>query len=866
MNNKFYFLLGGHDLEMSAIKLLLKQLNITTINDKGLNWENASWKSYKDTIEEQRKKDDFTFVGIELKDKDQKPENAIDIDHHNAERCKPSSLEQVAELLKSANILKDDLSIYQKQIAANDKGYIQAMLDMKMSPDDIETIRQQERRILKINNDDWLKAEKSVKEHSRHELNGKLMIIEAQTPKFAAISDYLWLEYCQIHTDNKRKDCPEAVIIYNDNNLVYSGILFPEIINKYNELIKEEKVYYGGQGERGYFGFTKDAFNTISQDQIIKHITNILIEHYTTNTNEMNIDNPTQMHSYHVFLFPFRWQHIDENLDDITTKFSLENFENKLCPEPKEKNDWIRRRYELTNGTTYNEYNYFYDFVREVLYDLDNKLETRSNTINNQLIRHYEYQPADVNQSTEKMFYNIQVDNKTYKLEIDSILLNMYGTGVGVLSFHIRNRLYPNSIDILKINKFGRRLYPPFFGLPNENIKTGKHNDMPSEYLCEPKNNEIPEAIWISKGEQLIGEMEDWHNYNCPSNFKHGPFRLPAFIKTLFSKNFFSTHEKENHGKQIYLRPALDDRMFVVSWYGNETLINQLKKINYSAQPYQYNYANDDFWHNYIFIDTWRTYQNKLKLPKLLEKHTYDRWVDYGTLFGMSRYSMVMLTGKNAPAFLIRHLQTMYYKMAEIVLLQRTSIISFSDEVTHVSDLVHQDDDKAVAQIEDLYKNYLLFINKIFFREITAQEQGIEMYDMMHRTLRIPEQVKDLDNEISELNQLARLIADKNEQKEMKKHTLLATIFLPAMLISGMLGMNILTSGKTTGSNEKFHSLTDFIRGNYMLLEFVVITLISTFVLWIYTKLDNKTKIGFYILLFFLSIIICLFLTKIYLS
>jgi len=865
MNNKFYFLLGGHDLEMSAIKLLLKQLNITTINDKGLNWGNASWKSYKDTIDQLRKEDDYIVVGIELKDKDQKPANAIDIDHHNAERCKPSSLEQVAELLKSANILKDDLSIYQKQIAANDKGYIQAMLDMNMSPDDIENIRQQERRILKINNDDWLKAEKSVKEHSKYVLDGKLLIIEALTPKFAAISDYLWLEYCKIHTDNKRKDCPEAVIIYNDNNLVYSGILFPEFINQYQELTKQGYAYYGGQGKQSYWGFTKDAFKTIPQDQIITQINNILNKYYIE-TNFMNQENINQMHSYHVFLFPFRWQHIAENLDDITTKFSLENFENKLCPKPKEKNEWKRRRYELTNGTTYNEYNYFYDFVREVLYDIDENLETKSNTINNQLIRHYEYQPADVNQSTEKMFYNIQVENKIYRLEVDSILLNMYGTGVGVLSFHLRNRSHPNSIDILKINKFGRRLYPPFFGLPKDNVKTGSQNDKPSEYLYEPKNNEIPEAIWISKGEQLIGEMEDWHNYNCPSNFKYGPFRLPAFIKTLFPKNFFSTHEKENNGKLIYLRPALDDRMFVVSWYGNKTLIRQLKKINYSVQPYQYNYANDDFWHNYIFIDTWRTYQNKLKLPKLMEKHTYDRWVDYGTLFGMSRYSMVMLTGENAPAFLIRHLQTMYYKMAEIVLLQRASIISFSDEVTHVSDLVHQDDDKAVAQIEDLYKNYLLFDNKIYFREITTQEQGVEMYDMMQKTMRIREQVEDLKDEISELNQMARLIADKKEHKEMKMHTLLATIFLPAMLISGILGMNILTGGKTTGNNEKFHSLTDFIRGNYMLLEFVVISLTSTLALWIFTKLDNKTKIGYCTFLFWLSIIIFLFLTKIYLS
>ena len=132
--------------------------------------------------------------------------------------------------------------------------------------------------------------------------------------------------------------------------------------------------------------------------------------------------------------------------------------------------------------------------------------------------------------------------------------------------------------------------------------------------------------------------------------------------------------------------------------------------------------------------------------------------------------------------------------MAELALLQRTSVIAFSDEVTHISDTVHndkQDDDNLIRRIQNLYGMYILFVNKIYFREITAQEQGIEMYDILHKVMRIPEHVKDLDSELDELNRYAAMLEQKRENEEMKNHTILATIFLPAMLISGILGMNL---------------------------------------------------------------------------
>ncbi|MBZ0200181.1 MAG: hypothetical protein K8H86_09960, partial [Ignavibacteriaceae bacterium] len=173
--------------------------------------------------------------------------------------------------------------------------------------------------------------------------------------------------------------------------------------------------------------------------------------------------------------------------------------------------------------------------------------------------------------------------------------------------------------------------------------------------------------------------------------------------------------------------------------------------------------------------------------------------VEWGTLYGFSRYSSVMLTNSfsdlGSSTFLVRHLQTIYYKMAELCLLQRATVLSYSDEVTHVSNLL--DDQKRkeseiVKKISELYKHYILFVNKIYFREVTAQEQGIEMYNMMQGIMRLPSDVKDLDGEIGELNQFASIILEQKQTSQTTKLTKLATLFVIPTLLASLLGMNVL--------------------------------------------------------------------------
>ena len=85
------------------------------------------------------------FVGVELVPDITQPENYIIIDHHNENSHKDSSLEQVVDFLNNNLSLDIQMTRELQLIAANDKGYITAMLNMKATREEISNIRQRDR-------------------------------------------------------------------------------------------------------------------------------------------------------------------------------------------------------------------------------------------------------------------------------------------------------------------------------------------------------------------------------------------------------------------------------------------------------------------------------------------------------------------------------------------------------------------------------------------------------------------------------------------------------------------------------------------------------------------------------------------------
>ena len=788
--DKYIFFLGGHDLEMMTIREILEENNQKYI-DKNLKW-GAKLSEYKDKLAELQPGE--IPVLIELTLDIPKPKNAIIIDHHNKKESKPSSLEQIAEL---SNI---KLNRWQQLVAANDKGYIPAMKSISATEEEIKKIREADRKAQGVTEKDEKLAEESIKKLKTEE--NEITVIRSLTDKFSPVTDRLYGK-------------TNRLLIYTDEELSYYGEGKKQIVEKYEKFIEEGKAYHGG-GDSGFFGLVKGKWEKHEIIKIKNEIINLTQENF---------------YSHHIFLFPFKWEHHKKNSKSLKDKFDLAKFEKGLT-EDKDKNvKWERKKFKLVKKndkidfSNYNEYNYFYEYVRAILYDLDEDLKTKKTEENDQLIRHFEYKIEG------QLFYYIKLfgENKLFQLEIGSILLNVYGTGTAVLSFHLRNFNHSDKNDILKINKFGRRLFPPFYDLDDLSIfSKNKDNTSPEKVLLETKKSELPDAIWTSEKDYLnniniqdIKEIiedekkskrfEDFNEYKNLETVKHGTFSLPNYITGLFPTGLFFTHEKEreeeaNEEKEksfkIYLRPILDDRMYVISWYGNSELINRMNgndkdkntKIagtDPKVEQGKYLFTTNDWWYSYLFVDTSPTCHDEFMKANLIKEATYTRWLEEGTIFGISRYSFVMLTSdfKDTPGFLVRHLQTLYYKMAELCLLQRATVLSYAGEVTTISNLTtpygNENKDKNYDEkttkriIEDIYKFYLLFLNKINFKEVTAQEQGIEIYNLMQKQMRIAEDIKDLDREIAELHILATHLEERAQTKKMDALTVLGAIFLP---------------------------------------------------------------------------------------
>lgn len=530
--------------------------------------------------------------------------------------------------------------------------------------------------------------------------------------------------------------------------------------------------------------------------------------------------------SHHVFLFPFKWIPTNpvEADQPLAAQTSL-----KLIDKFFEDSPWREEVFKINTLANYNEYNYFYDYVREVLYDtFPHKKKTsgapaqredfmplhRSESGAQLMLRHYFYElgKGAASYVIETPDPENDKERKTYTLEIGSILLQLYYTGVGVLSFHLNNRdeRQASPKDILWINQFGRRLYPPFFNIPKKHAGQQSIYDYDTFKGNPPWGKELAYKIQIkiapsgedAQPETAVSFTEEYRKHEDYANFRKDPFLLPAFIRELLPAGF--TGEQ---GYQII--PVLDDRMFVVSWYGHDDIAARMYTApdDKTNTPVGLNYLSDKWWYKYLFIDTkWMTCQNTVLQKELIKQATNGRWAAYDTLFGVSNYSFVLLTKslpglkENNASFLVAHLQTIYYKLAELVLLQRASVQRFSDEVTHISRLEKTDDQLAV-RVSSLYRQYIRFVNKIYFREVTAQAQGAELYQLLQTQCRLEKQVKDLDDEINELHNYVlqtteqeRLREEKKRNQLMDKLTVLGAVFLLPSIVLGLYGSSILPS------------------------------------------------------------------------
>jgi hypothetical protein len=231
-----------------------------------------------------------------------------------------------------------------------------------------------------------------------------------------------------------------------------------------------------------------------------------------------------------------------------------------------------------------------------------------------------------------------------------------------------------------------------------------------------------------------------------------------------------------------------------------------------------YAYEDSDDWYRFVFVDGGGSCCQNIEMRKdLIRQTTYARWVGYGTLYGLSRYSLVCLTeASNFNRDKIRgDMQSMYYQMMLFLLAQRASIIGFSSQISLISREIDNYKagsgrneaggfNKIAEKVRTLHGDFIGFVNRLWFEEVTPQEQGIEMYSMGQKNMGLKDQIRELKEEMQVLYdfvemQYSRLRADEDklqtqEDKKLNirifKLTLLAAVSIPFSLVIGFWGMN----------------------------------------------------------------------------
>lgn len=463
----------------------------------------------------------------------------------------------------------------------------------------------------------------------------------------------------------------------------------------------------------------------------------------------MNNQNNTEVYSYHTFLFPFLY--IENKKSSFSSFFDKnERWENTNLSfdSSGEFNKNKKIKDEKDKILDYALYQYFNFPTRKVIFGEDNDI------VKNYLL-------FDKNK-TEKFSgkYIIEKDNEKFELSLYSIKLKIFNTGVGVLIFELENYNYKNVESVEKINEYGRRVAVPF--IVNANDKncflcadkiTIKSN---SEELAVAKIKEDFETI---KSNDMIYTKGTYHY-------------ISDVVKEILNigaeeKDFnFGESIKKADKKKFDIIPVIDDRMFVACIIRDAGFVAEIK--GNSGYDYKSDFEKAKELYALSFIDVVdSSCQNKYMIKDLLNKHIYDRWIEYGTIHAITHHSLICVTGDDdfLKDTVINPFLTQYIEMAIISIVQRASMIKFSKQASEISTKYKKSKNKIIKKIISLQEDYTAFKNQLLLFELTPQEQGIEIYEMLKDSLYISRESDGIESQIQNLYEVANVRQQYNFNK-----------------------------------------------------------------------------------------------------
>lgn len=458
-------------------------------------------------------------------------------------------------------------------------------------------------------------------------------------------------------------------------------------------------------------------------------------------------------YSYHTFMYPFSYQGklvVNEELwkkDPVPDKKEV-NRESKAEKDKKDKKDIL----------LYNEYQYFFPQARKIIFNSDPEDSERL------VSEHYCFEEVHLKKDN---FYNIKIldekdEPKEYNLVLNEIRLSIYPRfEIGIVTFE--TEYWPVSdtysfSDVLNINDFGRRLFPPCI---NEKLNSILTADEISIHI----NNEQKYSVQFNRG---IYENE----------------QEIEFIRQILGI--------EDEG-QTKIKSVLDDRMFVACLVRDDNIAGTpfLKNLFRDIEDDEQKDAEKIY--QFVFIDNTKggcSCQSRRMLNQELRTHIYDRWVNCGTFHGITEYSFVCATGEKdyLENIVINPFLTSYVDMAKMALAQRAALTKMENEIPEIpNDEVSESE---LEKIRSIWKDYILLQSKLCLPEVTFQQQGVEIYQMLKEFLKINTMNSNMDEKLDNLHNIAELEYKRSEQESDDKINDILNLMTFAGLTLALISMS----------------------------------------------------------------------------
>ncbi|MGN0287496.1 MAG: hypothetical protein ACI4B6_07500 [Atopobiaceae bacterium] len=425
-----------------------------------------------------------------------------------------------------------------------------------------------------------------------------------------------------------------------------------------------------------------------------------------------------------------------------------------------------------------------------------------------------------------------------YFLPVRAIWVKLFDMGIGLLVFELeywghKRVTYPacaslksnNSSqqwertpfeDVNIINERGRRVFPPFLGKAVSEKSGGRglsadaialvwDNGESWDYYYDDDLVENNTFTKISFRKEHDGSFDPLVP-NFVSYFLTGSFCEDG-RKTVFTADVFDGDGEPDgevcstDGKVHYaIDPIIDERMFTMCFLGDKDFSDRIKGGDCRQGAGDYPYLTDrdvmEDLYCFGFIDEHGSCscQNRVMLKDMLQTHVYARWIDYGTVNISSEYSFMCLSS-GMPSLLTNPFLTEYQQIIYIVLAQRASLLSLESLISQYALEAHKDKDEEGKEFESLeytmglkvrglQRRHIYFSSRYLLPEITSQQQGIELYDMLLDTMLVDKRSQQIDKQINDLFDLKNNEYDLDESRDNRAQNAVLFVIALAGLIS----------------------------------------------------------------------------------